>query len=46
LFLTLHFMAIRNEILRRRLARLSLQALREGVSDADDESSSSLEAAQ
>ena len=29
LFLTLHFMAIRNEILRRRLARLSMQALQE-----------------
>jgi heme exporter protein C len=39
LFLTLHVMAIRNEILRRRLARLTLEAVRAG----DDES---LEAAQ
>lgn len=41
LFLTLHLMAIRNEILRRRLARLTLQAIREGE-DADER----LEAAQ
>ena len=30
LFLTLHFMAIRNEILRRRLRRRSIEAAREG----------------
>ncbi len=35
LFLTLHIMAIRNEILKRRLARLSLQALHE-TSMAED----------
>jgi heme exporter protein C len=34
LFLTLHFMALRNEILRRRLARLTLAAVRAGESDA------------
>jgi heme exporter protein C len=43
LFLTLHIMAIRNEILRRRLARLSLQAIQEA---ARDEGDSTLEAAQ
>ena len=42
LFLTLHLMAIRNEILRRRLARLSLQAIRDTARTAD----SRLEAAQ
>ena len=30
LFLTLHVMAIRNEILRRRLARLTMLAAAEG----------------
>jgi len=45
LFLTLHFMAIRNEILRRRLARLSQQALQEAAREEGDVSSS-LEAAQ
>jgi heme exporter protein C len=37
LFLTLHFMAIRNEILRRRVARLTLLAVRaqEEVSEGD-----------
>ena len=30
LFLTLHFMALRNEILRRRLARLTLRARARG----------------
>jgi heme exporter protein C len=37
LFLTLHFMAIRNEILRRRVARLTLLAVRaqEDVSERD-----------
>ena len=39
LFLTLHLMAIRNEILRRRVARLTVEAIRAGESDA-------LEAAQ
>ena len=39
LFLTLHFMALRNEILRRRIARLTMQAVQAGESDA-------LEAAQ
>jgi len=28
LFLALHFMALRNEILRRRLARLTLRSVR------------------
>ncbi len=37
LFMTLHFMAIRNEILRRRLARLSLQSLQEDARDEGDE---------
>ncbi|PPD45017.1 MAG: heme transporter HemC [Methylocystis sp.] len=37
LFLTLHFMAIRNEILRRRLARLSMQALQDGARDEGGE---------
>jgi heme exporter protein C len=41
LFLTLHLMAIRNEILRRRLARLTLDAVRAGEPAAD-----ALEAAQ
>jgi heme exporter protein C len=44
LFLTLHIMAIRNEILRRRLARLALQALHEAARDEGD--APSLEAAQ
>ncbi len=39
LFLTLHFMALRNEILRRRITRLTMQAVQAGESDA-------LEAAQ
>jgi len=39
LFLALHFMALRNEILRRRIARLTMQAVQAGESDA-------LEAAQ
>ena len=39
LFLTLHLMAIRNEILRRRVARLTQQAIQAGESEA-------LEAAQ
>ncbi|MGA8171659.1 MAG: heme ABC transporter permease [Methylocystis sp.] len=39
LFLTLHLMALRNEILRRRIARLTQLAVRAGESDA-------LEAAQ
>jgi heme exporter protein C len=39
LFLLLHFMALRNEILRRRIARLTLQAVQAGENDA-------LEAAQ
>jgi heme exporter protein C len=30
LFVTLHFMAIRNEILRRRLRRRAIEAAREG----------------
>ncbi len=34
LFLTLHLMAIRNEILRRRVARLTMEAIRAGESDA------------
>ncbi len=34
LFLTLHFMAIRNEILRRRLARLTIESVRAGESEA------------
>lgn len=42
LFLTLHLMAIRNEILRRRLARFALQAVRQGERDAQE----TLEAAQ
>jgi heme exporter protein C len=42
LFLTLHVMAIRNEILRRRLARLSMQAVRAGETACDE----SWEAAQ
>jgi heme exporter protein C len=42
LFLTLHLMAIRNEILRRRLSRLSLQA----IQDAARAEESPLEAAQ
>ena len=33
LFLTLHFMALRNEILRRRIARLTRQAVRAGEAD-------------
>jgi heme exporter protein C len=33
LFLTLHFMALRNEILRRRIARLTLRSIRAGESD-------------
>jgi heme exporter protein C len=41
LFLTLHLMAIRNEILRRRLARLTLEAVRAGEPAAE-----ALEAAQ
>jgi heme exporter protein C len=45
LFLTLHFMAIRNEILRRRLARLTLQALQDGAAD-EGPSPSTFEAAQ
>ncbi|MBM3624213.1 MAG: heme transporter HemC, partial [Alphaproteobacteria bacterium] len=36
LFLTLHVMAIRNEILRRRLARLSMQAVRAGETPGDE----------
>ena len=43
MFLTLHLMAIRNEILRRRLARLAIQTVRAGESVGDDEA---LEAAQ
>ncbi len=35
LFFTLHIMAIRNEILRRRLARLTLRALHEGARNGD-----------
>jgi heme exporter protein C len=42
LFLTLHIMAIRNEILRRRLARLSMQAVRAGEVAGDE----SMEAAE
>ncbi|HEY8212602.1 MAG TPA: heme ABC transporter permease CcmC, partial [Methylocystis sp.] len=42
LFLTLHVMAIRNEILRRRLARLSMQAVRVGETAGDE----SMEAAE
>jgi heme exporter protein C len=34
LFLTLHFMALRNEILRRRVERLTLQAVRADEGDA------------
>ena len=34
LFLVLHFMALRNEILRRRLARLTLRAVRAGEEEA------------
>jgi heme exporter protein C len=34
LFLTLHLMAIRNEILRRRVARLALQAVAAGEEGA------------
>jgi heme exporter protein C len=34
LFLTLHLMALRNEILRRRIARLTLQAVRADECDA------------
>lgn len=45
LFLTLHIMAIRNEILRRRLARLTMQALQQGAPD-EGPSPSSFEAAQ
>jgi heme exporter protein C len=41
LFLTLHLMAIRNEILRRRLARLTIEAVRES-----DAASGALEPAQ
>jgi len=41
LFLTLHLMAIRNEILRRRLARLTIEAVRAG-----DAAAEALEAAQ
>ena len=33
LFLTLHFMALRNEILRRRIARLTRQSVRAGEAD-------------
>jgi heme exporter protein C len=33
LFLTLHFMALRNEILRRRIARLTRQSVRAGEVD-------------
>ena len=33
LFLTLHFMALRNEILRRRIARLMRQSVRAGEAD-------------
>jgi heme exporter protein C len=43
LFLTLHLMAIRNEILRRRLARLAMQAIRQGETGGEGET---LEAAQ
>jgi heme exporter protein C len=42
LFLTLHVMAIRNEILRRRLARLSMLAVRAGESAGEQ----SMEAAE
>jgi len=42
LFSTLHIMAIRNEILRRRLARLSMQAVRAGEIAGDE----SMEAAE
>ncbi len=34
LFLTLHFMAIRNEILRRRVARLTIESVRAGETEA------------
>ncbi len=34
LFMTLHFMALRNEILRRRIARLAMDQIRAGESDA------------
>jgi heme exporter protein C len=34
LFLTLHLMAVRNEILRRRLRRLSIQAAAESQGQA------------
>ncbi len=34
LFLTLHFMAIRNEILRRRVARLTIETVRAGETEA------------
>ena len=43
LFLTLHLMAIRNEILRRRVARLEMTAIRAGETAAEAET---LEAAQ
>jgi heme exporter protein C len=42
LFSTLHVMAIRNEILRRRLARVSMQAVRAGDVAGDE----SMEAAE
>ncbi len=35
LFTTLHIMAIRNEILARRLARLQMKLIRAGESDDD-----------
>ncbi len=44
LFLTLHIMAIRNEILRRRLARLAMQAIRAG--EQNDNGGETLEPAQ
>jgi len=43
LFLTLHLMAIRNEILRRRVARLEMRAIRAGENAVEAEA---LEAAQ
>ena len=34
LFLTLHFMALRNEILRRRIVRITMDRIRAGESEA------------
>jgi len=34
LFLTLHFMALRNEILRRRIVRITMDRIRAGEREA------------